>query len=142
PTPRWPHRDGGLRLRFRRWKRQAFPASMHRSGTQYGCRKERPGTSSLNSTQRCGLLWLTRRCASKWPTRGRKFLPLNGKVLKDSAPTNRPRSRSGGRSSKRPASRPIKMIRCLEDFGKDAVTALLRVTAFRTQVVPSFKYEL
>ena len=93
------------RPRFRPPTRRACPASIFRSGTRSGCRRARRRRSSPSSTRRRRRRWPIRRIEQKLVDLARNLPARSARRRRRCAPSTRPRSTSGGRSSRPPASR-------------------------------------
>src|SRR5215471_12439320 len=76
-----------------------------RFGTDSGCRRERPRSPSRDSIRRCRLLWPTQPCGSDLRIKARTFHRASSRRRKHSPLNKRPRSRNGGRFSRRRTSK-------------------------------------
>src|SRR5947209_18997336 len=98
--------------------KQASRGFTPRFGTGSGCRRERPRSPSRDSIRRCSLPWQTQPCSSDLPIKARTFHRASSRRAKRSPPNRRPRSRNGGRSSRRRTSRGNDCPYCRSDAVK------------------------
>jgi hypothetical protein len=92
----------------RRPMRRGCPAFACRCGMVFGCRRARRRISSPSSTLRPWQPWPMQACARVSPISDRRFSRATSRPPTHFAPCRRPRSRNGGQSSRRLASRQIR----------------------------------
>jgi hypothetical protein len=105
PMPFWPRPAGWQRRTFRRSTKQECPAFTLLYGTAFGRQRTRRRTSLPGSTPQSWIRSPIRWCASGSPISVWKCRRAKSSRRRRFTRTTKPRSRSGGRSSKQPASR-------------------------------------
>ena len=106
PSRSWPRPAGPRRPTSRPSTRPACPGSTSRCGTRCGRPRARPRTSSPSSIRRSSTPWPTRPCAQRLADHGLRDPAARAADAGGAGErSTRPRSRSGGRSSRRRTSR-------------------------------------
>jgi Tripartite tricarboxylate transporter family receptor len=132
------------RLTSRRWTRRDCPGSTSRNGMGFGCPRARRRISLPKSMAQPWRPWPTRRCGRGSPTSGRRFFRVTGRPRRGLALFKKPRSRSGGRSSRKLESKlndwsagyPINrvpqdndtLLRCIILSGRESAVGQMRRT--------------
>src|SRR5262249_5723844 len=106
--PSWPRIPGGLLPTFQRSTQRECQDFTCLFGMAFGFPRPHPTTSSPSSTPQSWRLWAIQLYVSGFPIWDRRFSRASNRRRRRSAPSKRPRSTSGGRSSRPRISRENK----------------------------------